>query len=531
MGRKTLIFLSILSGMLLSVSWVIASFSWILFLAFVPLLIVEDLLVSKKQSNSAILFYSFTAFFIWNVLSTWWIAYVSLSGMIVIAGLNSLLMACVWWLMHLVHRKVTARTGYFSLIVFWLAFEFLHFNWSIQWPWLTLGNGFANAGKLVQWYEITGVLGGSVWVLLINISIYAAYKSFARETVIKTVRLLVLLFLLIALPAGWSLYRYYFYSETGKITEVVVLQPNIDPFSEKFSGISDEEQSSRLNTLAETIVTNSTEYVLAPETALLPIWEEKGMKQNQALRSLDSLICKYPQLKFVVGAVTQKRLKANQPVSYTSRRSDDGSFYDVYNSALLIDSSFVVQIAHKSLLVSGVEKMPFQKYFSFVGKYLIHLGGDAGSYTPASQPTVFAGAGDQKIGTVICFESVFGEYVSGTVKNGANIVFVMTNDGWFKDSPGVWQHFSYSRIRAIETRRCIVRSANTGISGIINGRGDVIEETKVNCQAVIGSDVNLNDGITFYVRYGDYLGRISLMLSVLILIYLFLFGGGQKNPH
>lgn len=531
MGRKTLIILSILSGMLLSVPWVIPSFSWVLFLAFVPLLIVDDLLVSKKQSGSAILFYSFTAFFIWNVLSTWWIAYVSLSGMIVISVLNSLLMACVWWLMHFVHRKATARTGYFSLIVFWLAFEFLHFNWSVQWPWLTLGNGFANAGKLIQWYEFTGVQGGSLWLLLINISIYAVYKSSAGKTILKTIRLMGLLFFLIALPSGWSLYLYYLYSETGKTTEVVVLQPNIDPFSEKFSGISVEEQSSRLASLAETIVTDSTEYVLAPETALPPIWEEKGMKQNQALRLIDSLICKYPQLKFVVGAVTQKKLEANQSGSYTSRQSDDGSFYDVYNSALLIDSSSVIQVAHKSLLVSGVEKMPFQKYFSFIAKYLVHLGGVAGSYTPASQPTVFVGAKDQRIGTVICFESVFGEYVSGTVKNGANLIFVMTNDGWFKDSPGVWQHFSYSRIRAIETRRCIVRSANTGISGIINGRGDVIEETKVNSQDAIGADINLNDGITFYVRYGDYLGRISLMLSFLILIYLFLFGGGKKNPH
>ncbi len=529
MGRKTLLILSIISGMLLSVPWLIPSFSWILFLAFVPLLIVEDLLVRKNQSSSTILFYSFTTFIIWNVLSTWWIAYVSLSGMIFIAVLNSLLMACVWWLMHFVHRKITARTGYFSLIVFWLAFEFLHFNWSVQWPWLTLGNGFSNAGKLVQWFEFTGVQGGSLWLLLINISIYAVYKSFSGKAILKTVSLMGLLFLIIALPAGWSLYLYYSYSETGKTTKVVVLQPNIDPFSEKFSGISDNEQSIRLTSLAETIVTNSTEYVLAPETALPPIWEEKGMKQNPALRLIDSLICKYPQIKFVVGAVTQKRLEANQPVSYTSRQLDDGSFSDVYNSALLIDSSSVMQVSHKSILVSGVEKMPFQKYFSFVGKYLVHLGGVAGSYTPASQPTVFSGSKDQKIGTVICFESVFGEYVSGTVKNGANLIFVMTNDGWFKDSPGVWQHFSYSRIRAIETRRCVVRSANTGISGIINGRGDVVKETKVNSKVAIGADINLNDGITFYVRYGDYLGTISLMLSVLILIYLFLFVGGQKK--
>ena len=529
MGRKTLLILSIISGMLLSVPWLIPSFSWILFLAFVPLLVVEDLLVSKKQSSSAIFFYAFIAFIIWNVLSTWWISYVSLSGMIIIAVLNSLLMACIWWLMYFVHRKTTSLTGYFSLIVFWLAFEFLHFNWSVQWPWLTLGNGFANAGKLIQWFEFTGVQGGSLWILLVNISIYVIYKRLTAKAILKTIRLLGLLFLLISLPVAWSLYLYYSYSETGKTAEVVILQPNIDPFSEKFSGISNEEQSSRLISLAGSIITNSTEYVLAPETALPPIWEGNGMKQNHALTLIDSLISNYPQLKFVVGAVTQKKMDANQPVSYTSRQLDDGSFYDVFNSALLIDSSSVVQVAHKSVLVSGVEKMPFQKYFSFVGKYLVHLGGVVGTYTPASQSSVFVGTQDEKIGAVICFESVFGEYVSGTVKKGANLIFVITNDGWFKDSPGVGQHFSYSRLRAIETRRCVVRSANTGVSGIINGRGDVVEKTKVNSQVVIKSDINLNNTITFYVRYGDYIGWISLMLSVSILIYPFLFGNGQKK--
>ena len=521
MIHKKLFILSVTSGLLLSLPWISTSFPWTLFFAFVPLLIVEDQIVSQKQGQRSIVlfFYALVAFLVWNVLSTWWIGYVSLGGMIVIAGINAFLMACVWWLMHLVRRKLAVQTGYFSLIVFWLTFEYLHFHWAIQWPWLTVGNGFSNAVHLIQWYEYTGVLGGSLWVLLINILLFSVYKCFSERRFYKTFHLSGVVLLLIALPVSWSLFRYYNYTENGKTVEVVILQPNIDPFNEKFSEISANEQTRRLISLAETVITDSTQYVLAPETSLAPMWEKESLKQNEALEGIDSLINKYPSIRFVAGAITQRKLGIDEPISYTARRDGDGNYYDVFNSALLIDHSPNVQIGHKSILVSGVEKMPFQKYFSFLGKYVVQIGGISGSLTASSQPSVFEGASGVKIGSVICFESVFGEYVASVVRKGANVIFIMTNDGWWKASPGIAQHFTFSRLRAIETRRSVVRSANTGISGFINERGDVIEKTNVNSSLSVSSRIHLNNSITFYVIYGDYLGWVSLLLSGLTLIY------------
>ncbi len=429
-------------------------------------------------------------------------------------------MAFVWLLMHLIHRKFTARTGYFSLVVFWLTFEFLHFNWSVNWPWLTLGNGFANSVKLVQWYEFTGVLGGSLWVLLSNILIFRFSKSIFRKNLPEAVKFGSYSLAIILLPVCLSLFQYYNYNDKDEVRKVVVLQPNIDPFSEKFSGMNDEEQTRRLISLAETIVTDSTDYVLAPETALAQIWEDQKMYENEALQPINSLINKYPKIRFIVGAMTKKEIDAGETVSAATRQTDDGRFYNVFNSALLLDHSPKVQVGHKSLLVSGVEKMPFEKYFSFLRKYIVDIGGVSGSLASANQITVFDGADQDKTGSVICFESAFGEYVGSTVAKGANMIFVITNDGWWKDSPGVWQHFSYSRLRAIETRRSIARSANTGISGFIDSRGDVLKKTDVNTSIAIRSEIRINNSITFYVMYGDYLGRVSMFLSGLILIYM-----------
>lgn len=522
---KKLLLLSVLSGILLSIPWISGANSWTLFFAFVPLLMVENRIVDQKQSQGSIVLFlcAWVAFMVWNVLSTWWIAYVSLGGMILIALLNSFLMACVWWLMHGVRRKWTPQTGYFSLIVFWLTFEYLHFYWAIQWPWLTLGNGFSNSVKLIQWYEFTGVLGGSLWVLLVNILIFSVYKTVSQKAYRPSFQLSALILLLLILPVGGSLYRYLTYNENGKAVEVVLLQPNIDPYVEKFSGISQQEQTRRLIFLAQEMVNDSTSYVLAPETSLAPMWEDDSLKQNEALLAIDSFIGNYPSLRFVTGAITQRKLEADEPISHTSRQDVDGKYFDVFNSALFLDNSSEIQIGHKNILVSGVEKMPFQKYFSFLGKYVLSIGGISGSLTSGHEPSVFEAASGEKAGLTICFESAFGAYTGSMVRSGASVIFIITNDGWWKDSQGLTQHFAFSRLRAVETRRSIARSANTGISGFINQRGDVLKKTEVNTSTALSSPVHLNQALTFYVTHGDYLGRISSLLSGLILIY-FLVG-------
>jgi apolipoprotein N-acyltransferase len=116
---------------------------------------------------------------------------------------------------------------------------------------------------------------------------------------------------------------------------------------------------------------------------------------------------------------------------------------------------------------------------------------------------------------------VYGEFVTEYVRKGAGMLFIITNDGWWGNTPGHRQHFQYARLRAIETRRCIARSANTGISGFINQRGDVLQQTPYWQDAVISGKLLYDTTITFYVQYGDFLGRLSLFMSVFLLLYVF----------
>ena len=121
---------------------------------------------------------------------------------------------------------------------------------------------------------------------------------------------------------------------------------------------------------------------------------------------------------------------------------------------------------------------------------------------------------------MICYESIFGEFVTDYVSEaGANFIFVITNDGWWGNTPGYVQHNSFSRLRAIETSRSIARSANTGISAFINQRGDILQRLGWWKRGGMKDTLNANDTITFYVKYGDYIGRIAVFTGIFILLF------------
>jgi apolipoprotein N-acyltransferase len=516
MFRKGHLFLSLFSGLLLSLAWITGQFSWVLLFSLVPILFVYN--QRRTESPASDFKFYLLTFFTWNFISCWWIAYVSIVGMLLIVFLNAILMAGIWFSANIFRRKYGNYTGYFTLIIFWLAFEFLHFNWEIQWPWMSLGNGLANSVKIIQWIEYTGVLGGSLWILVSNILIFDLLSRILLLSVSKILSKGFILLIVVSVPVLFSNLLYENFKPEGDEIEVIVLQPNIDPYFQKFAGTPLGDQIHTFNSLSGLKITKTTDLIVAPETALLPFWEDSVQLVKHLM---NDLLKDFPNVAIVAGANTMKISDFDSPVCASSRQAADGRyFYQVYNSAIMFSRDSNIQIAHKNILVSGVEKIPFQDYVSFANRFILDLGGTKGSLTAGKIPRVFVSHDSLRIGPVICFESAFGDYCNQLVNKGAEVLVVMTNDGWWKDSPGVDQHFSFSRLRAIENRRSIIRSANTGISGFIDGRGEVIKQTQVNTTDAIATNVQLNKSFTFYARYGDYLGKISLILSILSLLYL-----------
>ena len=186
MKRSYRLLLSVLSGVLLSLAW-LGFPGWTLFFAFLPLLILDNFFVEQKQNFKGVSFWghAFLSFFIWNSLTTWWVMHATVLGGLMAILVNSTLMSLTWWLAHAARRKFKKNLGYLAIVLFWISFEFFHYHWDFEWPWLTLGNGFANNVKLVQWYEFTGVFGGTLWILVLNILLFKAGFKYLQGQNIK----------------------------------------------------------------------------------------------------------------------------------------------------------------------------------------------------------------------------------------------------------------------------------------------------------------------------------------------------------
>lgn len=523
MNRLQRFLLSLSTGVLLSLAWLNFP-GWTLFIAFIPLLLLEDYFVSNKKKFKSVSFWghAFLAVLVWNSITTWWIAHATVVGALLAILANSFLMSLVLWLGHLARRHFKPNLAYISLITFWISFEYFHFHWDIEWPWLNLGNGFANNIKIVQWFEYTGALGGTLWVWSVNIILFRLFinlknRAGLREIVVPAISV----FLLIVVPIAASYSIYNSYIEKDDPLNVVIVQPNIDPYNESYDFEAEQEKLESFITLAGQKITDNTDLVIGPETVFerWPDWNVERPENNALYRRLNDWIGNYPGTELLLGASTHRIYPNAASASSTARVSND-THYDVYNSAIFIGQSNSTQFYHKSILVPGVEKMPLRKYLSLLNDVVFDLGGTTGSLGIQPNPTNFKLQNGVDAAPSICYESVFGGYLTQFVREGAEFIVVITNDGWWKNTPGYKQHFSFSRLRAIETRRSIARAANTGISAFINQRGDVSQATPWWTEATISGDVNLNEELTFYVRYGDYLGRISMFAGALLLLSL-----------
>jgi len=516
------VFLMLLSGVLLALPWYESLPSYTIFFALVPLFISYYRLVELKKDYWTIIGYVYLAFFTWNLLATWWIYNATVVGSLLAVVLTSMLMTLVFSIYHFIHIKTSKTIGAFAFITFWLAWEQFFHNSEITWPWLTLGNSLGNHPMVIQWYEYTGVLGGSLWILIVNFFIISQITALREKVYGRIAWFFADVLLFFTIPFALSLYIYFNQGDKGEPIKVLIVQPNIDPYNEKFSGLTNEQQMDIMLNLAEQHIDSSISYVVCPETAIDDrIWEHQ-LAENHCIKRIKEFVDRHPHTSWVTGLVSLRLYEPGEPISYTARRlpSDQNYFYDRYNSAVQVDTTFSLPVYHKSKLVVGVEMMPYPQYLRFLDKLSIDLGGITGSLGTQPNRGVFRSSDNRfGVGPIICYESVFGEYVSGYVANGANLLFVITNDGWWGDTPGYRQHLSFSRIRAIEMRRSIARSANTGISALINQRGDIVDSLGWWKRGAIKGTIYANNKTSYYARHGDYIGNISAFMALLSLAY------------
>ncbi len=514
--------LATLSGIILALGFPVSPLTPLMFIGFVPLLMVENEIFQFREEPSKweVYKYAYHAFVVWNMLTTYWVNNTAFIAGFLAIFLNSMFMAIPFMLFHQSKKVLGLKFAFPAFVAFWLTFEYLHLRQELSWPWLTLGNSFAQYPSWIQWYEYTGVFGGSLWILLANFLLYKIAQQFfvAKDGFNKMG--LVKVSALILLPIIISVVWYFNYEERGEQVEVVVVQPNFEPHHEKFR-IGGKETIEKCIALAEKAVTENTEYVVLPETVIGRIDVRKPGEMVR-VRDLARFVDQYPKLKLITGFSAFKILKPGEEhTKFTRtqvRKGRDTMFWESYNIAAQVKSgSAEVPIYYKSVLVPGAEFTPYRKIFWWAEPIVDKLGGSLAGFGSQPERSVFSGDG-KAVGPVICYESVYGEYCTDYVRKGADALFIVTNDGWWDNTAGHKQHLKFSSLRAIETRRAIARSANTGISGFISQRGEIYNTSIYGEDDAINDTIYFNKSRTFYTKWGDLIGRIALFLAALFLV-------------
>lgn len=541
------ILLALLSGALLGFCWPdIGNITPVIFLALIPLLHVRETILASGKGR--VTPYALLTFLVWNFSTTYFLFCVSEPmGVKVFSFLgpaiaNSLLMCIPFAFGIFVRKRSGRRLGDMALVLAWLAFEYLHMDWDLTWSWLNLGNIFANMIPWVQWYEYTGVLGGTLWILALNLIFYRALEGYPKFEK-SNARAVQIGILLTAIPIAISLFIHFTYQPKGEALEVVIVQPNVDPYKEKFaSGKSIKHLESMLEAASQK-VTDKTALVLFPETAiqepgslsgsaefpkLTGLWEN-DLEASRSMGPIRNWLAQHPQATLLIGMSSDKLIGLNEELRPCARRiRGSDRYYESYNAALGVGHLEQAQIYHKSKLVPGVELLPFEGLIGSLEIVSVNMGGTTGSLGTQEERTTIDTKGGVPTAPVICYESIFGEYVGDYLKNGAQFISIITNDGWWSDAPGYKHHLAYARLRAIETRKDIARCANTGISCFIDQRGTITQSSGWWQKEVLRGHVLVHDELTFYTLHGDVIGRTALLLICILILHAFVKGKLRK---
>ena len=530
--NKTLALLMVLFTALISLPYLVPHLGFLSLVALVPLLCAERIatMVGKKR----FFWWYFAAFLAFNLATTWWVCKATVGGGLFASFYSALFMSAIFAVFRVARKRFSGIVPYIFLAASWIAWERFNLTHAqLSWPWLILGNAFGRSVSLVQWYEITGALGGSLWVWLSNIAVFSLLVSLSdgrwwRWNTKARVAAIASTVLVTLGPSIASEIRFATYEERSDAgtLDVVLAQSNFDPWH-KLHYTPQSEQNAQVIGLFEKHLhsrenSDSLLLMLIPESFSSDIWLNDP-EAAPTWRSFSALVASQANANLIFGASTHEAFRRASAPSPLARQMKDGTWYQSYNTAFITDGVTYSDHRNKCKLVVGAESTPYPKIFAPIDDM---LGGLMGRCVPDRQARCFEirgrGEDDRRLrtGVAICYESIYPELCKQYVDDGAQMLSVITNDGWWGDTPGYRQHFSYSRLRAIELRRDVARCANTGISGFINQRGDVVSQSGWWVPDVLESKVNLSSEKTFFATYGDIVGRVCTFVCLMLLALL-----------
>jgi apolipoprotein N-acyltransferase len=462
---------------------------------FLPLFFLLENITFKQAIK-----WGYLAGFLWNLATLYWIGWVTIPGLIGVLLVMPIYLSVYCWLHVLFKQKFGTKFIYLMPAV-WVTIEFLKSLGSLGFPWTTVAYTQTYYTDLIQYASITGVYGVSFWIVLINVILFILVKQ--RRTLRQSLVYIIILLILFLIPFIYSKSTIPSVDESKENVNVSVIQGNVDPFLKWDDSFIENnfgiyEQASYLTE------SGNPDLIIWPETATacyLRVREDYLKKMEILTDSLNvAVLAGSPDFRYL----------------------DEGG-YETYNGILFFQpANDEMQSYWKMHLVPFGERVPFEDSIPFLNNFFESLNMGTGDFAPGSEFKLFSMKFKNEllqIAGVICYESVFPDLVRKFVKMGGKLLVIITNDAWFGNTSGPYQHAQIAVFRAIENRISIARSANTGISSFIDRYGRVLAETKYNEKTSLTHKIPIREELTFYSIYGDVFAYLLSAVSGLSLVF------------
>jgi apolipoprotein N-acyltransferase len=533
--KRGRLFLALLTGAGLGFSFPPFQAGTLAAFSFVPFFILFE----KNKTYRGALKYSYITFFVLGIITSYWIgayniakqAYLAITGtaLLVLVPIIFCISSILWFFLI---RQFGFKKSIFFFPFILVGTEYLLTLTNLLFPWQILGYSQTYDLQVIQFISFTGVHGISFWLLWINVLIYFLYsKLVSREWHVGSVRTLLIIILIAFIYLIPKFYGNIVlddqrnkYNDENKRIRVGLVQPNIDPYEKWIGNV--EKQLKVFQKLTDDAANDKSALVIWPETAvpayiLLP---DNDAILKTIRQKVDSL-----KINLLTGITDWIYYEDIATAPKSSKWQEDGRRYDIYNSAMLLQPNNVwVQKYVKIKLVPFAERLPWAEELSFLNLDAIRWNFGAAGFGIGKDTTVFkfcsANSDTVKFSTMICYESLFPEFVAEFVRRGAQFLVVITNDSWWGNTSGVYQHEQYDILRAVENRRWVVRCANGGISCFIDPVGKTHNRLKFGVEAAVVKNITPQSELTFYSKHKDFIGKICVVLSVALL-----FTGGIKK--
>ncbi len=513
--------LAVFSGVILGLSYPPFPFPFLSFTALVPFFIV----IEKRESISSINRISYIMFFSFTIVTLYWVGswtaeadpFLMLSG-VALMFVNPFLYLIITTIYGLARKVFGKKYSIYFIPLFWSAFEFLYGLTDLRFPWLILGNSQAFFIQFIQIAEIIGATGLTIVIVFINILLYHAYRSY-REGKLKY-SFLIAAIIIFSSVFIYGVIRIEGFEANSDTVKVGIVQPNINPWDKWSEGNLNDQLDIYLEQSTEA-VEKGARLIFWPESAL-PVYLLSGNYDPELSRIYSfvqtnnvHLITGMPDINFFYNEETKPA---------DAKKTQSGISYTSYNSIYYFSpSTNDIQKYRKNLLVPFGEHVPFVEQLPFLGDWIKWQVGIS-SWNKGKEQNVIEMMENNSpvnVGTVICIESIYPDYVAKFIQRGANFIAVVTNDSWYGYSSGPFQHKEIGVLRAVENRRNVIRCANGGISCIIDATGKTKVQSQLFTKTTLVDFVELRNDVTFYSQYPLVIPYLSL-ISVLLMLVLFL---------